>query len=168
MLDDGQGTAVGYTIATPSTPAFVSDYRSKFHPGVISQHGIKADSPTTQIDGTPVNDESELARDFRTLIFNPEHMLHEDYPNLVGDYPAHLHIDILSSHTGQGWGEKLIDMLLDKLKSEGVRGIHLGMVAENRRAGKFYDRIGFVRFDEMEDHGEKGRQGNSLYRVKKI
>lgn len=168
VIDDGEGKAVGYTIATPSTPKFVSEYRSKLLPIVKSQYNIKPDSPTTQINNVSVGDESDLARQFRELIFNPEHMLHEDYPNLVGEHPAHLHIDILASHTGQGWGEKLINTLLAKLRAEGVKGIHLGMSAANRRAGKFYDRIDFVRFDEMEEEGEKGRQGDGLYRVKKI
>lgn len=95
-------------------------------------------------------------------------MLNENFANLIVEYPANLHIDILSSHTGQGWGEKLINTLLEKLRAEDVKGIHLGMDARNERAGKFYDRLGFIRYDGFEDKGEKGRQGNALCRVKKL
>lgn len=168
VIDDGSGTAVGYVIAAPDTRAWVSEFRSRFLPVVESQYGFTAESPATQINGTPVGEESDKAKDLRKLVFNPEAGLMEKFPNLVGEHPAHLHIDILASHTSQGWGEKLINTLLEKLRAEGVKGIHLGMYAGNTRAGKFYDRIGFARFEEMEDKGEKGRQGDGIFRVKKI
>lgn len=134
-------------------------YREEFL-AVAESHGV-TDPETSDVA-------SDLATKFSKLVYNPEHMLHSDYPNLVKGYPAHLHIDILASHQSQGWGEKMINVLLEKLKDAGISGVHLGMVADNKRAGKFYDRIAFERFSEMSDNGELGRQGNSLYRVKKV
>lgn len=124
---------------------------------MVAQHGIQLEKQ---------GNESELALKFKKLVFDPEHMLHQDFPALVEQYPAHLHIDILSSHQGQGWGEKMINTLLQKLRANAIPGIYLGMVAENHRAHKFYDRIGFQRFSGINDRGEVGRQADSVYRVK--
>lgn len=159
VLDDGSGKAVGYVICAPDTPEFVDRYRKEFFQ-VVAEHGISASEK--------LNGESELAGEFKKLVFNPEHMLQGDYPALVKEYPAHLHIDILSSHQSQGWGEKMINILLSKLRTEHIPGIHLGMVANNDRAHKFYDRIGFVRFDGMNDKGEVGRKQDGVYRVKRV
>lgn len=148
---------MGYLICAPDTPKFVNRFRQEFFP-VVAQYGIQPEK---------LEDESDLALKFKKLVFDPEHMLHKDYPALVEQYPAHLHIDILSSHQSQGWGEKMINTLLQKLTTNGIPGIYLGMVAENHRAHKFYDRIGFERFAGMNDRGEMGRQSDSVYRVKK-
>lgn len=117
-------------------------------------------------DQVSISGNVDLATEFRNLVFNPQHMLQSDYPHLVQQYPAHLHIDILPSHQSHGWGERMIGRLLQELEAADIPGVHLGMVADNRRAGRFYDRVGFERFSEMND-GEPGRKENSIYRVKK-
>lgn len=58
-------------------------------------------------------------------------------------YPAHLHIDISEEYTGKGWGTELMNALISRLESEGVRGIMLIVGAGNKGAIRFYTRHGF-------------------------
>ncbi len=58
-------------------------------------------------------------------------------------YPAHLHIDILPEYQNKGYGTKLIDTLLQKLQSQGVKGVMLTADVENDGAVRFYERLGF-------------------------
>jgi len=61
--------------------------------------------------------------------------------------PAHLHIDILESHQGKGWGKKLIGMAIKHLKEKGLKAVRLGMDPRNQAATLFYERLGFHTFD---------------------
>lgn len=58
-------------------------------------------------------------------------------------YPAHLHIDILKGYRGGGNGTCMIATLLDHLKAQGVKGIHLVVGEDNPNAIRFYTRCGF-------------------------
>ena len=66
----------------------------------------------------------------------------------LGDYPAHLHIDILPEGQGAGFGRKLMQTFLDKLRELNVSGVHLGVSKNNPHAIGFYERIGFERLQE--------------------
>ena len=59
-------------------------------------------------------------------------------------YDYHLHIDIVEEHTGAGYGKKLMDALIKKLRMRGAGGIYLGVASENERAIKLYKKCGFV------------------------
>jgi ribosomal protein S18 acetylase RimI-like enzyme len=61
----------------------------------------------------------------------------------VADDPAHLHIDLLPIGQGQGLGQQLMAVFLNRLRELGVPGVHLGVGASNQRAIKFYARVGF-------------------------
>ena len=159
VLDNGNGKAVGYILCTPDTSTFVKRYREEFLP-VVKEHGIEQPAESDAAQG--------MATQLRKDVFRPENMLQSDFPRLVEQYPAHLHIDILDSHQGQQWGQKMISILLQKLQAAQITGVHLGMAAANHRAGKFYDRLGFERFSEMKEQGEQGRKGGAIYRAKKI
>ena len=74
-------------------------------------------------------------------------------PSFVDDYPAHLHIDLVPRTQGQGWGRQLIEAFVGQLRSEGVRGFHLGVGAENAGARRFYRKMGFSLLKE-ESWGE--------------
>lgn len=73
------------------------------------------------------------------------------YEDVVDEFPAHLHVDILESHRSQGWGTVLMERFLGELKGGGeggegevVKGVHLAMGKDNVKAGRFYERCGFV------------------------
>ncbi|HEU5100297.1 MAG TPA: GNAT family N-acetyltransferase [Roseiflexaceae bacterium] len=64
------------------------------------------------------------------------------------EYPAHLHIDILPEAQGQGWGRRLIETLLDRMRALDVAGVHLHVGKQNARAIGFYRRVGFHQLGE--------------------
>lgn len=61
----------------------------------------------------------------------------------VKEYPAHLHIDLLPSLQGHGLGHKIMQIFLENLRVKGVKGVHLGVGGENKKACAFYEREGF-------------------------
>lgn len=63
---------------------------------------------------------------------------------LAGEYPAHLHLDLLPRAQGQGLGRRLVAVLQQALAAQGVPGVHLGASKENAGAIAFYHRIGFT------------------------
>ena len=71
---------------------------------------------------------------------------------LIMKYPSHLHIDIVESHQGAGYGKSMIAFLLSELKQAGSSGVHLHMSASNDRARVFYKKFGFI--EVFEDANE--------------
>jgi ribosomal protein S18 acetylase RimI-like enzyme len=63
---------------------------------------------------------------------------------IVGDFPAHLHIDFLPRARGAGYGRHLIDWLCAELVRRGVPGVHLGVGIDNANAIAFYEHLGFT------------------------
>lgn len=61
-------------------------------------------------------------------------------------WPAHLHINLLPAARGHGAGRGLIDAWLGRLRQLGVPGCHLGTMAENTGAIRFFESVGFARF----------------------
>ena len=60
-------------------------------------------------------------------------------------WPAHLHIDLLSSIRGLGVGATLMHTWLDDLRSRAVPGCHLETLGENHGAIAFFESMGFRR-----------------------
>lgn len=63
--------------------------------------------------------------------------------DLLLDYPGHLHINLTSKARGKGVGSLLMKTMEMKLKSEGVKGVHLGVMSDNEKAVTFYKKNGF-------------------------
>ncbi|WP_165989390.1 GNAT family N-acetyltransferase [Streptomyces sp. YIM 98790] len=128
VADNGE-RVIGYIVGTADSTAFFRRLREEWLPLVAArfpQPGL----PTTDLDGH-----------MRDLLHHAERMLPAD---LVGDYPAHLHIDLLPEGQGRGLGRKLMESYLDALRARRVPGVHLGMSPENTGARAFYDRLGFT------------------------
>lgn len=123
VVDDGDGTAVGYILGTADTERFVQRYRAEWIPAIEGRYG---DDPRDQ--------------DMLALHHDPERML---VPELA-PYPAHLHIDLLPAAQGRGLGRGLMTAFLRGLRAAGVARVHLGMVPTNTGARAFYDRLGFT------------------------
>jgi len=121
-----EGSVNGYILCAPDTRAFVSRYRDEWL-AVLAARYEHVDPPVT-------HDEV-----IRHLGFWPERMLIPE----VDEYPAHLHIDLLPSLQGRGYGRRLIETLTDALRGAGIHGLHLSMDPANTRARAFYDRLGF-------------------------
>jgi ribosomal protein S18 acetylase RimI-like enzyme len=67
---------------------------------------------------------------------------------LVAAYPSHLHIDLLPRMQGRGWGRRLIDTLVERLRATGSHGLHLGVATANTNAQAFYRAVGFMELDD--------------------
>lgn len=80
------------------------------------------------------------------------HSPHPADPAVVGEYPAHLHIDILPAGQGGGNGRRLMEHLLEALRTAGAPGVHLGVATANRQAVGFYQHLGFTRL-QGDEHG---------------
>ncbi|MEI7744382.1 MAG: GNAT family N-acetyltransferase [Chloroflexota bacterium] len=78
---------------------------------------------------------------------------------IVGPYPAHLHIDLLERVRGQGLGRSLIEWLLAQLRVRGVRGVHFEVAADNANGIAFYRHLGFA---ELGPHGNSILMGMTL------
>lgn len=78
------------------------------------------------------------------------------YASVADNYPAHLHIDIEEPYTGGGNGRKLMETLLARLRTDGVKGVVLGVAASNTRAVGFYQHMGFT---QLAAYGEDDAGG---------
>jgi ribosomal protein S18 acetylase RimI-like enzyme len=122
---------VGYVLGTAGTSRFVQRFRSEWLPLVAGRYK----EPTLP----PATAEEQLL----WLLFHPERM---DLRQLA-PYPAHLHIDILPSHQGRGYGRQLIETFCRSAAAAGARAAHLAVARSNRRALGFYRHVGFADLD---------------------
>ncbi|KAH0845776.1 hypothetical protein AYO21_11089 [Fonsecaea monophora] len=165
VLDDGNGVAVGYLLGVPDTASFVQKYEETYIPHMQSQ-GLEKPGPDE-----PTSWNENLPNALREIMFNPRTMLHEQYPQLMEQWPAHIHIDILTPFQKQGWGRRLIEQFCGAAKERSVKGLHLLMAAANEDAGRFYPRVGFSRFPYVIDNGvsgEEGRDSGTIWFVKSL
>jgi ribosomal protein S18 acetylase RimI-like enzyme len=125
---DVDGSVAGYIIATADTRAFVELYTARWLPYLAERYD-RVDPPVTA--------EQRVLHDG----FTPGRMLIPE----VGEFPAHLHIDLLPEVQGKGWGRRLIETLVNELRSRSVPGVHLGIDPANVKAAAFYERVGFHR-----------------------
>lgn len=165
VLDDGTGRAVGYIIGTPDTASFVEHWKTTFaptlDPKVVPPPGVQTDDPAM---------ETKIVKELRKEAHRGECSMLQKY-ELLKEYPAHLHIDILSEFTGKGWGAKMVGEFLEAIKGTRAQGVHLGMVRTNDGARRFYERLGFGVCDQVLDggaSGEMGRVGDGICLVKKL
>jgi GNAT superfamily N-acetyltransferase len=165
VLDDGNGRAVGYILGVSDTPSFVQKWKEWYIPYLQSQ-GLERPG-----SGEPTWWKKNLPNALRQMMHDPEAMLHQNQPQLMKEWPAHLHIDVLPPFQRRGYGRQLVERFFQAAREEGVQGVHLLMAASNTEAGHFYTRMGFERFPQVLDNGvssEKGRDKNTIWLVKTL
>ncbi|MEM1284361.1 MAG: GNAT family N-acetyltransferase [Pseudomonadota bacterium] len=65
--------------------------------------------------------------------------------SILTDYPAHMHMNLLPSVQGKGFGSTLLDRWLRLLAAQGgAAGLHVGVNAQNNRALSFWQAKGFA------------------------
>lgn len=135
VLVDDSDRPVGYAVGTADTAAFEQRCDREWWPHVRARHAHR--------DGAPVSDlEAHLVERVRA----PE----PTSPEILGRFPAHLHIDLLPEAQGGGHGRLLIGALLDALRRAGAPGVHLGVDPANVRALGFYRHLGFAELSTPE------------------
>ena len=123
---DDQGVA-GYLVTTPDSRAFSDWMNTDWLPAVRALFPQRTD---------PSWSATEVW--LRKAIHEPA-----GFPDFVDAYPAHLHIDFLPRAQGQGLGTRALAAFVEKLRSTGVSGFHLGVGSGNIRARAFYAKQGF-------------------------
>ncbi|MCX6018813.1 MAG: GNAT family N-acetyltransferase [Chloroflexi bacterium] len=122
------GTPVGYTLGARDSQTFADRCEREWFPPLRARYPLPA-----------VEDASPDAGRIRQI-----HRGHYHHSALA-EYPAHLHIDILPIGQGGGYGRRLIETLLARLRKIGVPAVHLGVSPTNHRAIGFYEHVGFHR-----------------------
>ena len=128
MLEDGDGIC-GYALAARDSRKFYDRYEQEWRPELCAQFP----EPT----GPPASWSRTQAIHY--LYHHPDYYC----PDPIADYPAHLHIDLMARAHRQGHGRRMMLELMNRLRSSGVPGVHLGMAACNDRAHQFYLSLGF-------------------------
>ena len=124
VVEDESGVA-GYLLAADDTRAFEAWADAEWWPPLRARYPLRDED----------TEDSRLVR----LLHAPE----RSPDDVVQDYPAHLHIDLLERARGQGLGRELIERLLADLRMRGIRGVHLDVAADNTNAAAFYRHLGF-------------------------
>jgi ribosomal protein S18 acetylase RimI-like enzyme len=90
---------------------------------------------------------SGLPRDQWTPDQRAAGMIHAPHPvpaELAGDYPSHLHINLVPRLRSQGLGRQLMNTLIRALREPGSAGLRCVVSAANQRAIGFYRHLGFT------------------------
>jgi GNAT superfamily N-acetyltransferase len=149
VVDDGSGRPVGYCIGCPDISAFVAAYDSYTmqvldpSPEVTRPDDLELKEPLFLPDGS-VN-EACLSR----LAYNPHLLLVDGNADLLAEYKATMHIDLLDAYQGQGWGKQLISRFVESIRDVAQRdgsvskGIWIGVAGDNGKVVPFYEKQGF-------------------------
>jgi ribosomal protein S18 acetylase RimI-like enzyme len=128
VLEDDRGIC-GYALGAIDSRQFYDRYEREWRPNLCQQFP------------EPTGDSSSWSRieAVHWLYHHPDYTCPEPYE----EYPSHLHIDLLPRTQGQGFGRRMMEEMLERLRRQGTPGVHLGMSAVNDRAYGFYKSLGF-------------------------
>jgi ribosomal protein S18 acetylase RimI-like enzyme len=129
MLEDDEGVC-GYALAAPDSRKFYDRYEQEWRPDLCARFAEPTGPPASW----------SRAEAIHYLYHHPDYYCPEPYD----EYPAHLHIDLISRAHRQGHGRRMMQELMNRLRTQGVPGVHLGMAASNDRAHQFYLSLGFT------------------------
>jgi len=130
ILEDDQGPC-GYIMGVLDSQTYYQWMHSEWLPKIR----VNYKKPTGNTDTW---DETEKITD---LLFQPPSQ------RLLPDYPAHLHIDLLSRAQGKGQGKLMMDRFIDYFRNNKIPGLHLDLSSRNDRAFNFYRKYGMEELD---------------------
>ena len=128
ILEDKQGIC-GYALGAFDSHAFYARYEAEWRPHLCARF------PKPQ--GDPI--QWTRLQQVYSCYHHPDYFCPEPY----AAYPAHLHIDLLPRAQGRGFGRRMLEQVMDKLRQRGSPGAHVGVSAVNAPAIGFYQRLGF-------------------------
>lgn len=168
--DNGQdGTALfsdpklpGHVFAAPYATfepelAFVAHDRQGVAGYVLGAFDTRAFAQRLERDWWPALRTRYPEQDLRADASQPERYavsdIHHPWPideELTGQFPSHLHIDLLPRLQGRGIGKQLIMLLLSRLRDQGSPGVHLFVSLGNQNAIGFYEHLGFGKYPAID------------------
>jgi len=130
-LEDKQGVC-GYCLGTPDSDRFFERFQSEWLP------------PIQAVLHQPTGDRTKwtLTEQLRDQLLHPDTFIY--FPAQFAPWPAHMHIDLLPRAQGQGWGRRLLEQQMERLRATGAVGVHLAVAPANARALAFYRKLGFT------------------------
>lgn len=137
VLEDGTGVC-GYILGAFDTGAFDVWMEDVWLPPLRGRYP------------RPTGDSAGWTRD--QSIINEFYEDRSDNDDLLGEYPSHLHIDLLPRAQGSGNGRALMETFREALREQGSPGVHLGTSPQNVRAERFYLKMGFHELKREEPH----------------
>jgi ribosomal protein S18 acetylase RimI-like enzyme len=137
VLEDGGGVC-GYILGTLETETFDRWLEAEWFPPLRERYP----QPTGDREAW-TRDERIIQQFYEARSFNAA---------LLGEYPSHLHIDLLSRAQGNGNGRALMETFLAALREKGSPGVHLGTSPQNVRAERFYLKMGFKELKRVEPY----------------
>ncbi len=138
LIQDG---VAGYALAALDTSSFENTLSNEWWPLILEKY-----------NGRSPENFNEREKNLYSYIQNPPLRSKE----IVGQYPSHLHIDLLEKAQGRGTGKAMMLLVLETLREQGSEGVHLGMGAQNARAFIFYTKLGFTLLDKSDNEWTMG------------
>jgi ribosomal protein S18 acetylase RimI-like enzyme len=138
LIQDG---VAGYALAALDTTSFEDTLSKKWWPSILEKY-----------NGLSPENFNEREKNLFSYIQNPPLRPKK----FVDQYPSHLHIDLLEKAQGRGIGKAMMLIVLETLREQGSKGVHLGMGAQNSRAFTFYTKLGFTLLDKNDDEWTMG------------
>lgn len=140
VLEDAAGIC-GYAFGALDSRKFYERYEREWRPKLCAQFPEPQGDPATWT----------RVQQVYYWYHHPDYFCPEPYEA----YPSHLHIDLLVRAQGRGFGRRMMEMVMERLRERGSPGAHLGVSVLNTRAQGFYRKLGF---QELVRVGE-GRDG---------
>lgn len=131
---------VGYVLGVLDTNKFESILHKQYWPDV-----------KTKYENTP-NNVTDSDKNLLTQLFK----IGFTSADIVKTYPSHLHIDIVESGQGNGYGKIMIKHMMEQLKKAGSTGVHLHVASKNFRAQEFYKKLNFTILSTAENENIMG------------
>jgi len=128
ILEDRDGIC-GYAFAAFDSRAFYDRYENEWRPKLVANFPMPP--------GDPAN--WTRVQHAHSWYHHPDYFCPEPYV----EYPSHLHIDLLPRAQGRGYGRRMMEQLMAKLRDHDSPGAHLGVSASNTAAHAFYQKLGF-------------------------
>ena len=125
--EDGVG---GYVIGTTDTRAFEQRMERDWWPALRAQY------PEPQCDPATWNQDQRRCYMFHHPRSAPE--------EVVRDYPAHMHMNLVPRLQGRGIGSALCEHWIAEAQRHGVQAVHIGTGFSNPRAMAFWQSRGFM------------------------
>jgi ribosomal protein S18 acetylase RimI-like enzyme len=128
VLEDGRGVC-GYAFGAFDSRAFYARYEAEWRPQLCAGHPMPQGDPASWTRAQTVH----------SWYHHPDYFCPEPYES----YPSHMHIDLLDRAQGRGFGRRMMEEIMERLRRRGSPGVHLGVSVRNEPAVGFYRKLGF-------------------------
>jgi len=141
VAEDDEGI-LGYAVGAADTRGFEEQLERDWWPFVRQNYP------------EPTGDPTSWTMDQRRIwsIHHPAVVPEE----IVQDYPAHIHMNLLPRAQGRGIGSRLLDAWLNEAQRQGVSSVHAGVSAVNEAGLAFWTARGFEPVKSVRDSGSRG------------